>query len=149
MQDTNFVVQTDKTILSSKSLFYKTENFIRQTKYISNIDFLLTKLSEIIILNLVLGLIASLPVMVVSVVLFISDRTPRIIEYLIALIAIITMLLLTIACNYLLYKLTKKKVKNKNYKACILATIIIFLLCSGIFFAFPVPIVNFWSIMFT
>ena len=104
---------------------------------------------KIIILNIVLGLIASLPVMVVSVVLFISDRTPSIIEYLIALIAIITMLLLTIACNYLLYKLTKKKVKNKNYKTCILATIIIFLLCSGIFFAFPVPIVNFWSIMFT
>lgn len=104
---------------------------------------------KIIILNIVLGLIASLPVMVVSVVLFISDRTPSIIEYLIALIAIITMILLTISCNYLLYKLTKKKVKNKNYKACILATVIIFLLCSGIFFAFPVPIVNFWSIMFT
>lgn len=104
---------------------------------------------KIIILNTILGLIASLPVMVVSVVLFISDRTPSIIEYLIAIIVILTMLLLTFLCNYLLYKLTKKKIKNKNYKACILATIIIFLLCSGIFFAFPVPIVNFWSLMFT
>ena len=45
-------INTKKTILSSKSLFYKTENFIKQTKYVSNIDFLLTKLSENIILNL-------------------------------------------------------------------------------------------------
>lgn len=40
-----------KTVLSSKSLFYKTENFIKQTKYISNLDFLLSKLCETIILN--------------------------------------------------------------------------------------------------
>ena len=38
-----FVVQTNKTILSSKSLFYKTENFIKQTKNISNIDSLISK----------------------------------------------------------------------------------------------------------
>lgn len=45
-------IDTQKTVLSSKSLFYKTENFIKQTKYISNIDVLLTKLSETIILSL-------------------------------------------------------------------------------------------------
>ena len=44
-------VNTKKTILSSKSLFYKTENFIKQTKYVSNIDFLLSKLCETIIFN--------------------------------------------------------------------------------------------------
>lgn len=47
-----FVVQTNKTILSSKSLFYKTENFIKQTKNISNIDSLISKLSETIIFNI-------------------------------------------------------------------------------------------------
>ena len=45
-------VNTKKTILSSKSLFYKTENFIKQTKYVTNIDFLLSKLCETIIFNL-------------------------------------------------------------------------------------------------
>ena len=45
-------VNTKKTILSSKSLFYKTENFIKQTKYVSNIDFLLSKLCETIIFNI-------------------------------------------------------------------------------------------------
>lgn len=45
-------VDTKKTVLSSKSLFYKTENFIKETKYINNLDFLLSKLSETILLNL-------------------------------------------------------------------------------------------------
>ena len=45
-------VDTKKTVLSSKSLFYKTENFIKETKYVSNIDFLLSKLAETILLNL-------------------------------------------------------------------------------------------------
>ena len=30
-------VDTQKVVLTSKSLFYKTENFIKQTKYIANI----------------------------------------------------------------------------------------------------------------
>ena len=41
-----------KTALSSKSLFYKTENFIQKTKYISDIDFLATKLGEAICVSL-------------------------------------------------------------------------------------------------
>ena len=39
-------VDTQKLVLSSKSLFYKTENFIKQTKYVSNIDMLVSKLCE-------------------------------------------------------------------------------------------------------
>ncbi|MGN0961078.1 MAG: UvrD-helicase domain-containing protein, partial [Christensenellales bacterium] len=45
-------LNTRKTVLSSRSLFYKTENFIKSTKYVTNIDFLLSKLSETILLNL-------------------------------------------------------------------------------------------------
>ncbi|MBQ3213454.1 MAG: hypothetical protein IJB10_00340 [Clostridia bacterium] len=44
-------VDTQKLVLSSKSLFYKTENFIKQTKYVSNIDMLVSKLCETIILH--------------------------------------------------------------------------------------------------
>ena len=47
-----FTVNTEQTVLSSNSLFYKTENFIKQTKNLSNIDVLLSKLCEVIILNL-------------------------------------------------------------------------------------------------
>ena len=45
-------IDTSKMVLSSKSLFYKTENFIKQSKYITNIDCLLSKLCEAILLNL-------------------------------------------------------------------------------------------------
>ena len=44
-------VDTKKIVLSSKSLFYKTENFIKQTKYITDIDMLISKLCETIILH--------------------------------------------------------------------------------------------------
>lgn len=44
-------INTKQTVLSSNSLFYKTENFIKQTKYVSNIDYLLSKLCQSIILN--------------------------------------------------------------------------------------------------
>lgn len=43
----------NKTILSSNSMFYKTERFVKETKYISNIDYLLTKLCETILYELV------------------------------------------------------------------------------------------------
>ena len=42
-------VDTQKTILSSESIFYKTENFIKQTKYITNVDFFISKFAETII----------------------------------------------------------------------------------------------------
>jgi len=44
-------IDTNKTILSSKSHFYKTENFCKKTKYVSNIDRLLTKVAETILKN--------------------------------------------------------------------------------------------------
>jgi len=47
-----FYIDTKKTVLSSNSLLYKTENFIKETKYITSIDFLLSKLCETILLNL-------------------------------------------------------------------------------------------------
>ena len=46
------LTNADLTILSSKSLFYKTEKFIEKTKSCSNIDILLTELCETIINNL-------------------------------------------------------------------------------------------------
>lgn len=45
-------VNMENIVLSSKCLFYKTENFITQTKYVSDIDTLLAKLCEGIVLNL-------------------------------------------------------------------------------------------------
>ncbi len=46
-----FNVDKLKLVLSSKSLFYKTENFIKKTKYVSNLNLLLTKFCETIIFN--------------------------------------------------------------------------------------------------
>lgn len=46
-----FNVDKTKVILSSSSLFYKTENFIKKTKYVTNLDLLLTKLCETITSN--------------------------------------------------------------------------------------------------
>lgn len=46
------VVDTEMTILTSKSLFFKTENFIKKTKNVSNVDSLLSKLCETIVLNI-------------------------------------------------------------------------------------------------
>ena len=46
------LTNADTTILSSKSLFYKTEKFIEKTKSCSNIDILLTTLCETILDNL-------------------------------------------------------------------------------------------------
>lgn len=47
-----FDVNTQKILLSSKSVLYKTENFIKQTKYIANVDFFVSKLSEAITKNI-------------------------------------------------------------------------------------------------
>lgn len=45
-------INMQKMVLSSDSLFFKTENFVKLTKYVSSIDVLLIKLSESILLNL-------------------------------------------------------------------------------------------------
>lgn len=45
------VVDVNKCVLSSKSMFYKTENFIKQTSHVTNIDVLLSKLCETILQN--------------------------------------------------------------------------------------------------
>ncbi len=45
-------IDCKKVVLSSDSLFYKTENFIKQTRYVSGIDFLLSKLSQGIIYHI-------------------------------------------------------------------------------------------------
>ena len=47
----NFKVDIKKTVLSSQTVIYKTENFIKQTRYITNVDFFISKLCEGIILN--------------------------------------------------------------------------------------------------
>lgn len=54
MKDKNVQLKVDtaKTVLYDGSVIYKTENFIKQTKYIVNIDFFLSKIAESIILNL-------------------------------------------------------------------------------------------------
>ncbi len=46
------LTNSDITILTSKSLFYKTEKFLDQTKHCSNIDILLTELCQTIVANL-------------------------------------------------------------------------------------------------
>ena len=48
----NLKVNTTQTVLSSKSLFYKTEKFIAETKYILNIDYLLSKVAECVLQNM-------------------------------------------------------------------------------------------------
>jgi len=45
------LVNTNLTILTSKSLFYKTEQFFNKTRHISNIDILISKLCETLIAN--------------------------------------------------------------------------------------------------
>lgn len=45
-------IDTRKTVLSSQSLFFKTEHFIKETKYINGVDYLLSKLCEGILINL-------------------------------------------------------------------------------------------------
>lgn len=44
-------VMSNKTILSSDCIFYKTERFIKQTRYITNIDILVSKLCETLLYN--------------------------------------------------------------------------------------------------
>jgi hypothetical protein len=44
-------VDTKKTYLSSESQLYKTENFIKQTKYIVDVDFFISKIAENIVKN--------------------------------------------------------------------------------------------------
>ena len=46
------VVNTSQTILSSNSLFFKTDNFLKQTKDITQVDTLLNKVAETILLNI-------------------------------------------------------------------------------------------------
>lgn len=47
-----FLTDNEYIVLSSKSLFYKTESFIKHTKNCTNIDTLLSKISESIVQNL-------------------------------------------------------------------------------------------------
>lgn len=47
-----FEVFTDKTILTSESQIYKTENFVRQTKYLQRFDFFLSKIAESVLKNI-------------------------------------------------------------------------------------------------
>lgn len=46
-----FDIDMKKTVLSSTSLFFKTENFIKETRYVSGIDELLIKICEMILLH--------------------------------------------------------------------------------------------------
>ena len=45
-------LNSNKTVLTSKSLFYKTENFIKQTRFVSNIDNLLSLICQSIVQNI-------------------------------------------------------------------------------------------------
>lgn len=47
-----FKIDLQKTVLSSESSCYKTENFAKQTKYISNVDFFVSKIADGILLHL-------------------------------------------------------------------------------------------------
>ncbi|MBQ7352176.1 MAG: UvrD-helicase domain-containing protein [Clostridia bacterium] len=45
-------IDTRQVVLSCKSLFYKTDNFIKQTRYVSDIDILLSVICQSILLNI-------------------------------------------------------------------------------------------------
>ena len=47
-----FQFNIDKMVLSSKSVYYKTESLIKETRFFSGIDFLLTKICDNILLHL-------------------------------------------------------------------------------------------------
>ncbi len=103
---------------------------------------------KIVILNVVLSIIASYPVMLSSLFIFGLFVQPSIIERIIGFIILIATALLIVFFNYLLYKLDKKKAKNKKVKLCILITLLIIILFAGSFFIFPNAWLNIWGIVF-
>ena len=71
---------------------------------------------KIVILNVILSIIASYPVMLASLFIFGLFVDPSIIERIIGFIILISTALLFVFFNYLLYKIDKKKAKNKKVK---------------------------------
>lgn len=103
---------------------------------------------KIVILNVILSIIASYPVMLASLFIFSLFVKPSLIERIIGFIILISTVLLIIFSNYLLYKLDKKKGKNKKVKLCITITLLIIILLAGSFFIFPNVWLNIWGIVF-
>ncbi len=103
---------------------------------------------KIIILNIILGIIASYPVMLASLFMFGLFVKPTNLERLIGLIILISTILLIIFFNYLLYKIDKKKAKNKKIGLYILITLIVIILFTGSFFIFPDAWFNIWGFIF-
>jgi len=113
------------------------------TKYFEQVE-----VYKIVILNVILGIIASYPVMLSSLFIFGLFVKPTIIERIIGFIILISTALLFIFFNYLLYKVDKKKAKNEKVKLCMLITFLIIILLAGSFFIFPSIWLNIWEIVF-
>jgi hypothetical protein len=103
---------------------------------------------KIIILNVILSIIASYPVMLASLFIFGLFVKPTIMERLIGFIILVSTALLIVFFNYLLYKIDKKKAKNKKIKSNIIITLLIIILLAGSFFIFPNIWLNIWGFIF-
>ena len=106
------------------------------------------KIYKIVILNVILSIIASYPIMLASLFIFGLFVNPSLIERIIGFIILITTVLLIIFFNYLLYKTNKKKVKNKRVELYIFVTLLVVILLAGSFFIFPSVWLNVWSFVF-
>lgn len=103
---------------------------------------------KIVILNVILSIIASYPVMLASLFIFGLFVKPTIMERLIGFIIFVSTALLIVFFNYLLYKIDKKKAKNKKIKLNIIITLLIIILQAGSFFIFPNIWLNIWGFIF-
>lgn len=113
------------------------------TKYFQQVE-----VYKIVILNMILSIIASYPVMLSSLFIFGLFVNPTIIERLIGFIILVSTALLIVFFNYLLYKIDKKKAKNKKIKLNIIITLLIIILLAGSFFIFPNIWLNIWGFIF-
>lgn len=113
------------------------------TKYFQQVE-----VYKIVILNMILSIIASYPVMLSSLFIFGLFVKPTIIERLIGFIILVSTALLIVFFNYLLYKIDKKKAKNKKIKLNIIITLLIIILLAGSFFIFPNIWLNIWGFIF-
>lgn len=103
---------------------------------------------KIIVLNIILSLVASYPVMISSLFIFGLFVKPTILERIIGIIVLVTTVLLFVFFNYLLYKIDKKKANNKKLKLRIMITFLIIILLSGLFFIFPDIWLKIWGFIF-
>lgn len=103
---------------------------------------------KIVVLNVILSIIASYPVMLASLFIFGLFVEPSVTERIIGFIILISTALLFVFFNCLLYKIDKKKAENKRVKLYMLITLLVIILLAGSFFIFPSVWLNIWGCIF-